>query len=80
VRRVFILALFFCAWLPGVLASVVVDQWTTLEGLPQNYVHAAAEDDEGYLWVATTDGLGRFDGRSWMVIRGATDTELPPKE
>src|SRR5690606_11277851 len=32
------------------------------QGLPQSTVHALATDDQGFLWVATQDGLARFDG------------------
>lgn len=36
--------------------------WQTDEGLPNNYVHAIAQGDDGYLWVGTPGGILRFDG------------------
>ncbi|MCB1561108.1 MAG: response regulator [Xanthomonadales bacterium] len=44
-------------------------QFTVADGLPGNDVVALAEDQEGYLWVATNDGLGRFDGADFEVYR-----------
>lgn len=44
-----------------------------LEGLPSNRVNGIAEDRQGYLWIATHDGLARFDGvgfRIWRIEDG----------
>lgn len=31
-------------------------------GLPHNHVHSIAQDQNGFLWIATWDGLSRYDG------------------
>lgn len=36
--------------------------YTSTDGLPQNSVLAILQDDSGYLWLGTDDGLARFDG------------------
>lgn len=36
--------------------------WTTLDGLPQNTVNAVEQSHDGYVWLATQEGLVRFDG------------------
>ncbi|MCO6492017.1 MAG: histidine kinase [Phaeodactylibacter sp.] len=36
--------------------------YTTEHGLPSPEVHYCLEDDEGYMWLATDNGLSRFDG------------------
>lgn len=41
----------------------------TSEGLSHPYVWDLALDQRGYLWVATSDGLNRFDGRQVEVFR-----------
>src|SRR5690606_10071506 len=38
------------------------------DGLPSSSVNAIAQDRAGYLWIATADGLARYDGlgfRAW---------------
>src|SRR5215213_5132908 len=42
--------------------------WLTENGLPQNTVPAVAQTGEGYLWVATEEGLARFDGTNFTVF------------
>ena len=42
--------------------------WQTENGLPQNTVHSVIQDFEGYVWVATEEGLARFDGLNFVVF------------
>lgn len=42
--------------------------WLTEQGLPLNSVHAVAQARGGYIWVATGEGLARFDGLSFKVF------------
>jgi len=39
------------------------------DGLSQSSVYDMVQDREGYVWLATQDGLNRFDGRSFRVFR-----------
>jgi ligand-binding sensor domain-containing protein/signal transduction histidine kinase len=36
--------------------------WLSDDGLPNNTVNAIAQTPDGYLWIATANGLARFDG------------------
>jgi ligand-binding sensor domain-containing protein len=42
--------------------------WQTEEGLPHNRVQAVAQTPDGYLWLATQEGLARFDGVRFTVF------------
>jgi signal transduction histidine kinase/ligand-binding sensor domain-containing protein len=54
---------------PGVgWAQYRFDNWTTENGLPQNSVLAIAQTQDGYLWLATYNGLARFDGVRFTVF------------
>ena len=51
-------------------------QISVLDGLPSSRINAIAEDRQGYLWIATRDGLARYDGvgfRVWRVEDGLRD-------
>jgi signal transduction histidine kinase/ligand-binding sensor domain-containing protein len=51
------------------LSDYAVDRWETSEGLPQNSINDIRQTSDGYLWLATFDGLVRFDGRDFTVLR-----------
>ncbi|MFL6585488.1 MAG: diguanylate cyclase domain-containing protein [Luteimonas sp.] len=46
------------------------------EGLSQLTVSAMTGDDQGFLWVATQDGLNRFDGHRFRAYRNAPDLPI----
>ncbi len=47
---------------------------TTSDGLAQSYVFSIAQDKQGFIWLATEDGLDRYDGKSFVHYRhNATD-------
>ncbi|MEQ8530930.1 MAG: two-component regulator propeller domain-containing protein, partial [Imperialibacter sp.] len=41
----------------------------TEDGLPQNFISFIAQDSDGFIWVTTLDGLARFDGHDFLVLR-----------
>lgn len=53
--------------------SVQVQNWTTEEGLPQNSVHALLQSSDGYLWMATENGVARFDGLRFQHYSSANE-------
>ncbi len=46
----------------------VVRLWKVEDGLPHNSVNAILQTSDGYLWLATIDGLARFDGVRFSVF------------
>lgn len=46
---------------------------TTRDGLPQAFIPGIVQDKQGFMWIATRDGLCRFDGRHFKIFRQATD-------
>ncbi|MGH9842375.1 MAG: sensor histidine kinase, partial [Blastocatellia bacterium] len=57
-----------CLLTSAASAQYRFDHWTTDNGLPQNIITAIHQTPEGYLWVATLDGLARFDGVRFTVF------------
>ena len=48
-------------------------------GLSSSRINSILQDSEGYIWVATEDGLNRFDGSHFVIYRNIPDdsTSLP---
>jgi signal transduction histidine kinase/ligand-binding sensor domain-containing protein len=44
------------------------DDWDTAAGFPGGYVYAVTQTSDGYLWIATSKGLLRYDGLSFMPV------------
>jgi ligand-binding sensor domain-containing protein len=42
---------------------------TVADGLPQSYVSGLVQDAQGFVWIATRDGLARYDGKKFKTIR-----------
>ncbi|WP_170299252.1 ligand-binding sensor domain-containing protein [Larkinella terrae] len=43
-------------------------QYTAENGLPQNSIKGISQDSYGFVWLATEDGLVRFDGHQFRVF------------
>lgn len=54
-----------------------VEHFTVEDGLPVNAVSDVLQTRDGYLWLATFDGLVRFDGHRFVVF---TSTDTPGLE
>jgi ligand-binding sensor domain-containing protein len=46
---------------------------TVDNGLSQSAISAITQDKYGYLWIATLDGLNRYDGREFKIYRHSND-------
>jgi signal transduction histidine kinase/CheY-like chemotaxis protein/ligand-binding sensor domain-containing protein len=42
--------------------------FTVEDGLPQNFISGIFQDDDGFIWIATMDGLCRYDGRVFKTF------------
>ncbi|MEM8527286.1 MAG: two-component regulator propeller domain-containing protein [Bacteroidota bacterium] len=55
-------------------------QYTTKDGLPTNYVYGVVEDDEGYIWAYTENGMAKFDGytfKHFSTKNGLPGNDIP---
>ncbi|MEX2401915.1 MAG: hypothetical protein WD423_14165, partial [Rhodothermales bacterium] len=62
---------------PWAASEFVFSQWNVDQGLPVNSVTEMVRGTDGFLWLATFDGLVRFDGSRFTVFSAATTPELP---
>ncbi len=47
--------------------NYTVKHFTGDNGLPQNSIKGISEDSQGFIWLATEDGLVRYDGQHFYV-------------
>jgi len=48
------------------------ENWTVDNGLPENEIRGITQTPDGYLWIATLNGLARFDGVRMTVFTRKT--------
>ena len=58
------------------LGQYVHDSWQIEQGLPQSSVSHIVQTRDGYLWLATREGLVRFDGITLRVFDRLNTKEL----
>ncbi|MCA0445614.1 MAG: histidine kinase [Bacteroidetes bacterium] len=81
--RLFIILIFIFPGIGFLFSPIVFSQdfenFSVDQGLPQSTVFSIIQDDTGFLWFGTADGLARFDGYSFFVFRNdpADSTSLP---
>lgn len=66
---IYLIAVLLLQVLPGYSQQYKTVHTSIAEGLSQSTIYDMAQDHEGYLWLATQDGLNRYDGRSFVVFR-----------
>ncbi len=50
--------------------NIEFHRYTTSDGLSTNWnINAITQDKDGYIWIATSEGLNRFDGYEFKVFR-----------
>lgn len=62
---------------PAPAAAFVSEAWTVQDGLPVNGTTAVLQGRQGYIWLATWDGLVRFDGVRFTVFNTGNSDSLP---
>ena len=55
-----------------------ISNFTNYEGLPSNHIYNMVEDKQGFLWVATDNGVARFDGKYFQKF--TTNEGLPSND
>ena len=69
ILSVFLLVGMFSTTLGQQFGLPHVKRYTISEGLTNNSVFSLVQDQRGFLWIATGDGLSRYDGYSFTRFR-----------
>ncbi len=65
------LALLFVITLGVKAQPMLFEHINEKQGLSQNSVHSIVQDEQGFLWMGTDDGLNRFDGYEFDIYRSS---------
>ena len=59
--------------------QIYFEKYDVKSGLPESSVRGILEDPQGYIWMATQNGLVRYDGYRYKVYQlGSKRTNLDP--
>lgn len=53
----------------GVVPAQHLERLTVDDGLSQGFVRSVVQTRDGFLWIATLDGLNRYDGTGFKIFR-----------
>lgn len=67
--KLFQILIFLCLPVLGVSQSYKAVHISLAEGLSQSSVYDIVQDHQGFTWIATQDGLNKYDGHSFQVYR-----------
>lgn len=51
------------------IETLMFGNFCSKDGVSNDYVDDILVDDNGFLWLATWDGLNKFDGKHWVVYK-----------
>ena len=51
--------------------------WQSEDGLPGNVVRSVVQSTDGFLWVASAEGIARFDGSEFEALEVPAELRLP---
>lgn len=61
-QRIFVFFFYLCSQAYAQLDTLLFEKYSVAEGLSDNVVNSIIQDEEGYIWIGTVNGLNRFDG------------------
>ena len=69
----FLVAMLLCNLSFAQIAGVHSTNYSTKNGLSNPVINSITKDDDGFLWIATAEGLNRFDGDRFTVLLRQND-------
>ena len=53
--------------------KIAFEKYNVAEGLPEEFVRDLVQDDKGFIWFGTQNGLVKYDGYKFKVFKQASD-------
>lgn len=71
IKSIVIISVFCALQICG--AQIDIEHFTTENGLPHDKTYNFYQDKDGYIWICTDNGLGKFNGKSFEVYNDFTN-------
>ena len=68
-RRYFIVFIMMVVAVLSATANNRICNYDIKQGLPDNTVNCIAQDNRGFIWTGTSNGLAQFDGMFFTMFR-----------
>lgn len=62
-------SVFLVFFLPFLLCAQNTRRLSENEGLPQSFISGLHQDRQGFVWIATRNGLARYDGHNFRIFQ-----------
>ena len=79
-KKVFTCTAFLCCLVLGICSSTLAqpkkipfEKYSVAEGLPEETVTGLIQDDKGFIWCSTQNGLVKYDGYKFKVYKAVAD-------
>jgi len=59
--------------------KIAFEKYNVAEGLPEEFVISVIQDDKGFIWAATQNGLVKYDGYQFKVYKVSSDSSQTTK-
>ena len=80
IRITYVIYMLLDVLIPATAQPYMIKRLGVEDGISSNYVVGITQDQQGCMWIATEDGLNKFDGNHFTVYTkhtsGLTSNEL----
>ena len=71
------LLIFMLSGIHSIGQELSFKRFGTPDGLSNGWVRCFYQDNYGFIWIGTSDGLNRYDGKNFKVYRPSNDKGIP---
>jgi len=80
IKRTFLIILLLCGvTLWGQIDKIAFEKYGVAEGLPEEFARNVMQDDQGFIWITTQNGIVKYDGYHFKVYRGESTVGIDGK-
>ena len=68
--KMLLVCMFFTTGMWSQSEQIAFEKYGVEEGLPEPWITSVIQDDKGFIWLSTQNGLVKYDGYDFKVYRG----------